>query len=152
MVNSLFSDGCFAVALISPHQASRAPAPPCYVALHDFGSLTATEALETMIYRWDERHSQFWFELAEDAPYAVGAGMLQLLREQQQRSLPLEHVRHWVVHTGGQTVIDAVAASLGLDLPELEPTVRALKRYGHRTAHGVQSHTVPLPLGALLSP
>ena len=46
----------------------------------------------------------------------------------------MESIRHWVMHTGGQTVIDAAAASLGLDLPELEPTVRSLKRYGNQSS------------------
>ena len=35
---------------------------------------------------------------------------------------------------GGQTVIDAATASLGLDLAELDPTVRALKRYGNQSS------------------
>ena len=48
--------------------------------------------------------------------------------------IPMESIRHWVMHTGGQTVIDAAAASLGLDLPELEPTVRSLKRYGNQSS------------------
>ena len=33
-----------------------------------------------------------------------------------------------------RTVIDAACASLGLDLAELEPTVRALKRYGNQSS------------------
>ena len=33
-----------------------------------------------------------------------------------------------------RTVIDAASASLGLDLAELEPTVRALKRYGNQSS------------------
>jgi hypothetical protein len=52
----------------------------------------------------------------------------------QKRGYPLDGIRHWIVHTGGQTVIDSASASLGLDLAELEPTVRALKRYGNNSS------------------
>ena len=142
VVNSLFSDGAFAAALLSPAAGLNGGAcsipssiPPHYAALHEFSSITATEAIHTMTYRWDERASQFWFSLSEDAPYAVGVALHELGEQQRQRGkIPLSRVRHWVLHTGGQTVIDAATASLGLDLPELEATVRALKRYGNNSS------------------
>ena len=38
VVNSLFSDGCFAAVITSPHQAAYGmPPPPCYLTLHEFG-------------------------------------------------------------------------------------------------------------------
>lgn len=133
IVNSLFSDGAFAACLLCPRPEERR-VPAHYLALHEFASLTAAEALGTMEYRWDEAHAQFWFHLSEEAPYAVGAALYELCAAERLAGLPLEMVRHWVMHTGGQTVIDAAAAALGLDLPELEATVRALKRYGNNSS------------------
>jgi len=131
IVNSLFSDGAFAAALLHP---STATIPAHYAALHDFASLTAVEEMATMEYRWHQMEQQWWFHLSETAPYAVGAGLHELWTEQLHQGLPLELVRHVVMHTGGQTVIDAATAALGLDLPELEGTVRALKRYGNNSS------------------
>ena len=71
-----------------------------------------------MEYRWHQMEQQWWFHLSETAPYAVGAGLHELWTEQLRQGLPLELVRHIVMHTGGQTVIDAATAALGLDLPE----------------------------------
>jgi len=190
VVNSLFSDGCFALALFSPaHPTKDAPqaaacsaatphppseghamnegavdkdavggvgangsvhseglaggqaaacpgttTPEYYLALHAFESLTAPATLELMRYQWDEESDQLFFHLSEMSPYAVGSGLLNLLHDATDAGYQLEQVRHWVVHTGGQTVIDAAAAALGLDLPELETSVRALKKYGNNSS------------------
>jgi len=140
VVNSLFSDGAFAAVLLCPHTSATGPAiaqaavPAHYAALHDFASVTVPEAIHTMEYHWSEGATQFWFDLSEDAPYAVGAGLAEMVEQQREAGIDLSFVRHWVLHTGGQTVIDAAAASLGLDLPELEGSVRALKRYGNSSS------------------
>ena len=131
VVNSLFADGAYAAVLFCPPQGC--PMPPNYLALHKFKSLTATCALDTMVHKWSDEYKQFWFYLSEDAPYAVGGALFAMLHH-CQADVPMESIRHWVMHTGGQTVIDAAAASLGLDPPELEPTVRALKRYGNQSS------------------
>ena len=135
VVNSLFSDGAFAACLSCPRPGVAADhGAGHYVALHQFMSLTATEAIGTMEYRWHEHAHQPWFHLEEQAPYAVGAALVELFSTARDHGLPLEFARHWVMHTGGQTVIDAATAALGLDLPELESTVRALKRYGNNSS------------------
>ena len=132
VVNSLFADGCYAAVLFCA--PAGCPLPPNYATLHEFTSLTATAAMDTMTYRWSDEYKQFWFFLSEDAPYAVGGALFAMLHDAQARGIPMESIRHWVMHTGGQTVIDAATASLGLDLPELEPTVRSLKRYGNQSS------------------
>jgi predicted naringenin-chalcone synthase len=109
------------------------PLPP-YATLHEFHSLTATSRMDTMTYQWDEVANQFWFQLSEEAPYVVGGGLLQLLRDQQDAGMPVEKVLHYVIHTGGQTVIDSAAAALGLDTPELDPTRNALRKFGNNSS------------------
>jgi len=131
VVNSLFGDGCFATALEAPRGSIG---DGHYAALRTFSSLTATEAIETMDYRYDEAASQFWFHLDELAPYAVGSALSELRGNLQRKGSPIDACRHFVVHTGGQTVIDSVVASLGLDLAELGPTVRTLMKYGNQSS------------------
>ena len=43
-LNSLFSDGCFAACLVSEGAGPPSRATPCYLELHDFDAVTATEA------------------------------------------------------------------------------------------------------------
>jgi len=132
LCNSLFSDGCFAAALLRP--AINGPVLPCYATIHEFASQTSTDAIHTMTYQWDDIASQFWFHLSEEAPYAVGAALLQLLHDQQDLGMPIESIHHWVMHTGGQTVIDCAAAALGLDAAELNPTRSALRKFGNNSS------------------
>jgi predicted naringenin-chalcone synthase len=132
LCNSLFSDGCFAAAVMKP--AANGTSLPYYATLHEFHSLTATSRMDTMTYQWDDVANQFWFQLSEEAPYVVGGGLLQLLRDQQDRGMPVEHVQHYVLHTGGQTVIDSAAAALGLDDNELDPTRIALRKFGNNSS------------------
>jgi len=132
LCNSLFSDGCFAVALMRP--TPNIPAVPCYATLHEFASQTSSAAMQTMTYQWNDLTSQFWFFLSEEAPYAVGAALQQLLHDQQDLRMPMEHVVHYVMHTGGQTVIDSATAALGLDAGELAPTKSALKKFGNNSS------------------
>lgn len=132
LCNSLFADGCFAAVLCKPTPSNELP---YYARIHEFVSLIAPAAMHTMTYQWDDAASQFWFLLSEEAPYAVGAALRQLLHHQQDRGeLPLEQVAHYVMHTGGQTVIDSAAAALGLDATELDPTRRALRKYGNNSS------------------
>mmetsp|Transcript_102384 Transcript_102384/g.161763 ORF Transcript_102384/g.161763 Transcript_102384/m.161763 type:complete len:895 (+) Transcript_102384:97-2781(+) len=131
LCNSLFSDGCFAVALVRP---TSSLAPPCYATLHEFASRTVTDAMHTMTYQWSDVASQFWFYLSEEAPYAVGGALKQFLHEQQDEGVPMESILHYVVHTGGQTVIDAVAAAISLDDAELMATKSALKKFGNNSS------------------
>ena len=87
-----------------------------------------------MVYRWDQQYQQVYFHLAEEAPYVVGAGMLALGQDTKDKGVPLDSVRHWITHTGGQTVMDSLAASLGLDHGELSGTREALKNYGNNSS------------------
>ena len=133
VVNSLFGDGCFATALEAP-RGGIGDLNRTYAVLRTFSSLTATEAITTMDYQYDESAKQFWFHLDELAPYAVGSALMELRGHLKNKGSPIDACRHYVVHTGGQTVIDSVIASLGLDLAELEPTVRTLKKYGNQSS------------------
>ena len=90
-----------------------------YCALHDFGSLTLPEAIGTMEYRWSEAYQQTYFHLAESAPYAVGAGLLELRNALQERQLPIEAIRHWCVHTGTRCVEFEISCDLSRVYPSL---------------------------------
>mmetsp|Transcript_154420 Transcript_154420/g.268960 ORF Transcript_154420/g.268960 Transcript_154420/m.268960 type:complete len:1041 (+) Transcript_154420:82-3204(+) len=132
LCNSLFSDGCFAAAMCK--SKINELKPPCYLDFHEFKAQCSTPAMHTMTYQWSDEESQFWFFLSEEAPYAVGGGINQMVQDMQDDGLPLEHIRHFVMHTGGETVIEAASASLGIDLAEVQPTQEALRSYGNNSS------------------
>mmetsp|Transcript_149678 Transcript_149678/g.274997 ORF Transcript_149678/g.274997 Transcript_149678/m.274997 type:complete len:1069 (-) Transcript_149678:287-3493(-) len=132
LCNSLFSDGCFAAAICKAK--NNVVKPPCYLDFHEFKAQCSTPAMHTMTYQWSDEESQFWFFLSEEAPYAVGGGINQMVQDMQDDGLPLEHIRHFVMHTGGETVIEAASASLGIDLAEVQPTQEALRSYGNNSS------------------
>lgn len=149
VVNSLFSDGCFAATLMSPggengDSGDRGGAPAHYLALHDFDAVTAVEAVHTMAYHWDERSSQFCFFLDEMAPYVVGAGLAEL-RERHHathasgRGLPFDETRHFVLHTGPRRCRDPASEPRRWSPPWTALTGHALSgrwANGHRLSDG----------------
>jgi 3,5-dihydroxyphenylacetyl-CoA synthase len=131
VVNSLFGDGSAAVALMSGRGGgigSAAPGPR----ILSFASHVITPAVDAMRYDWDSEQGKFSFFLDPEIPYVVGAhaGMVvdRLLSE---AGLRRSDIRHWVVHSGGKKVIDAVMINLGLTRYELRHTTGVMRDYGN---------------------
>jgi 3,5-dihydroxyphenylacetyl-CoA synthase len=128
VVNSLFGDGAAAIALIAMGEDKRSGAP----AILKFNSRIITEAIDAMRYDWDESHGKFSFFLDPQIPYVVGANVETtidglLFRTGLRRSA----IRHWVVHSGGKKVIDAIRINLGLSPHDLRHTTGVLRDYGN---------------------
>jgi 3,5-dihydroxyphenylacetyl-CoA synthase len=129
VVNSLFGDGAAAVALTAAGSEERASGAPSIL---KFRSRIITEAIEAMRYDWDESHGKFSFFLDPEIPYVVGAhieetidGLLDGTR------LRRSDIDHWVVHSGGKKVIDAIRVNLGLSAHDLRHTTSVLRDYGN---------------------
>jgi 3,5-dihydroxyphenylacetyl-CoA synthase len=133
VVNSLFGDGAAAIALIS---GSRADGPVVPAAgrprLLSFASHIVTDALGAMRYDWDGAAGKFSFFLDPDIPYVVGAhAELVVGRLLSGTGLRRSDIRHWVVHSGGKKVIDAVRVNLGLTRHDVRHTSSVLRDYGN---------------------
>jgi 3,5-dihydroxyphenylacetyl-CoA synthase len=130
VVNSLFGDGAAAIALISGGQAdgSGLPGPR----LLSFASHIITDALGAMRYDWDDAEGKFSFFLDPDIPYVVGAhAELVVGRLLSGTGLRRSDISHWVVHSGGKKVIDAVRVNLGLTRHDVRHTTSVLRDYGN---------------------
>jgi predicted naringenin-chalcone synthase len=159
VVNSLFGNGAAAVALLSgsgdelpgsgdelpgsgdelPDSGGELPvrggdgaaAQPGPRVL-SFASHIITDAQAAMRYDWDDERSKFSFFLDPGVPYVVGAhaeGVIdRLLRS---AGLRRGDVKHWLVHSGGKKVIDAVRVNLGLTRHDLRHTNEVLRHYGN---------------------
>ncbi|MFC3653235.1 3,5-dihydroxyphenylacetyl-CoA synthase DpgA [Dyella humi] len=129
VVNSLFGDGAAAAALItqSPdHDAVWGPS------IERFQSRLVSSAIEGMRFDWDETHGRFSFYLDPVIPYVVGANAPQLVADLLASSgVRRSAIRHWLVHSGGKKVIDAVKINLGLSSNDLRHTSGVLREFGN---------------------
>lgn len=134
VVNSLFGDGAAAVALVCGEQdtfaarsaAGRGPR------LLKFASHLVTDAIDAMRYDWDSSQARFSFYLDPDIPYVIGANAERVVgRLLAGTGLRRSDIAHWLVHSGGKKVIDAVGVNLGLTRYDLRNTTSVLRDYGN---------------------
>jgi len=133
VVNSLFGDGAAAIAVVSGSQPDDLPA--CAdrgPRLLSFASHIVTDALEAMRYDWDDAAAKFSFFLDPDIPYVVGAhAELVVGRLLSGTGLRRSDISHWLIHSGGKKVIDAVRVNLGLTRHDVRHTTSVLRDYGN---------------------
>jgi len=142
VVNSLFGNGAAAVALLSGSgddsaevlsgAADDGAASPCGPRVLSFASHIITDAQGAMRYDWDDKRNKFSFFLDPGIPYVVGAhaeGVIDRLL--WSAGLRRGDVKHWLVHSGGKKVIDAVRVNLGLTRHDLRHTNDVLRHYGN---------------------
>jgi 3,5-dihydroxyphenylacetyl-CoA synthase len=133
IVNSLFGDGAAAIALTSGGQADDQLAPVAWgPRVLSFASHIITDASEAMRYDWDSAAGKFSFFLDPDIPYVVGAhAELVIGRLLSGAGLRRSDISHWLVHSGGKKVIDAVRVNLGLTRHDVRHTTSVLRDYGN---------------------
>ena len=132
VVNSLFGDGAAAIALAAGDVDGAFPSPAPGPRILSFASHIITDALDAMRYDWDEPQGKFSFYLDPDIPYVVGAhAELVIGRLLAGTGLRRSDISHWIVHSGGKKVIDAVRVNLGLTRHDVRHTVGVLRDYGN---------------------
>ncbi|GAA1770471.1 3,5-dihydroxyphenylacetyl-CoA synthase DpgA [Luedemannella helvata] len=132
VVNSLFGDGAAAVAVVGGAAADAAATATPTPRVLKFASTIITDAVDAMRYDWDRSAGKFSFFLDPHIPYVVGAhAELTLDRLLAGTSLRRSDISHWLVHSGGKKVIDAVLVNLGLTHHDLRHTTGVLRDYGN---------------------
>ena len=126
VVNSLFGDGVSA-ALVRQDDSDTWEDGPCIV---DFESHIIIEALEAM--RFELYNNKLSFYLDRDIPYVIGANVEKPINRLLGRhNLKRRDIDHWIVHSGGKKVIDAIEYNLGLTDYDMRHTLSVLKNYGN---------------------
>ncbi|MFJ4790084.1 3,5-dihydroxyphenylacetyl-CoA synthase DpgA [Streptomyces sp. NPDC088794] len=131
VVNSLFGDGAGAIALLSGpgDEVSGATEGP---AVLKFASCIIPDAIDAMRYDWDRELDRFSFYLDPQIPYVVGAhAEIVVDRLLAGTGLRRSDIGHWLVHSGGKKVIDAVSVNLRLTRHDLRHTTGVLRDYGN---------------------
>jgi polyketide synthase Type III len=133
VVNSLFGDGAAAIALVADdgRDAKILPAARGPRVL-SFASHIITDAIGAMRYDWDRAQSKLSFFLDPDIPYVVGAhAELVVGRLLAGTGLRRSDISHWIVHSGGKKVIDAIRANLRLTRYDVRHTIDVLRDFGN---------------------
>lgn len=148
IVNSLFGDGATAMVLkgeraFAAHQARRegdivpvdvTSRPPAFTIV-DFEAFTIEEHWDAMRYDLNEEQNKLSFLLSPDIPFIVGANMpvpVDILLK--RHGVSMNHIDHWVLHSGGGAVIDGARKSLKLSEYQVRHTRSVLRDYGNITS------------------
>jgi polyketide synthase Type III len=132
VVNSLFGDGAAAIALTSDDASDRPAPAPQGPRILSFASYIITDAVGAMRYDWDDAQGKFSFYLDPDIPYVVGAHAERVIDSLLDGTgLRRSDISHWLVHSGGKKVIDAVRVNLGLTQHDVRHTTGVLRDYGN---------------------
>ncbi|MFE7115565.1 3,5-dihydroxyphenylacetyl-CoA synthase DpgA [Streptomyces sp. NPDC057654] len=146
VVNSLFGDGAGAIALLTdPAEvplapagpppgapATEAPEGPAGPGILKFASCIIPDAVDAMRYDWDRDLGRFSFYLDPLIPYVVGAhAEIVVDRLLSGTGLRRSDIGHWLVHSGGKKVVDAVVVNLGLTRHAVRHTTGVLRDHGN---------------------
>jgi alkylresorcinol/alkylpyrone synthase/polyketide synthase Type III len=128
IVNSLFGDGAAALLVRATPADERAFAPRVL----GFNSHIIPDAIGAMRYDWDDSAGKFSFFLDRDIPYVVGANAEKPIKRLLDAfGLKRRHIGHWIVHSGGKKVVDAIKYNVGLSDWDVRHTHSVLRDYGN---------------------
>ncbi len=128
IVNSLFGDGAAALLVRADRRDDRRLAP----AVLGFSSHIIPEAIGAMRFDWDDRAGKFSFFLDREIPYVLGSHVeAPVGRLLGAHGLRRRDIAHWVVHSGGKKVIDAIKYNIGLTAHDVRHTTGVLRDFGN---------------------
>ncbi|MCB9761349.1 MAG: type III polyketide synthase [Alphaproteobacteria bacterium] len=128
IVNSLFGDGAAAVLVRADPRDERLFAPR----ILGFNSHIIPPALDAMRYDWDDDAGKFSFFLDRDIPYVVGANAEKPVdRLLGAHGLKRRDIAHWIVHSGGKKVVDAIKYNVGITSHDVRHTSSVLRDFGN---------------------
>jgi len=134
IVNSLFGDGSAAVLMRSDESDDQRFAPRVLA----FESHIIPPAIGAMRFDWDAPEGKWSFFLDREIPYVVGAhAETPVNRLLERAGLKKRDIRHWLVHSGGKKVIDAIKYNIGLTEHDVRHTVSVLRDYGNISSASV---------------
>jgi 3,5-dihydroxyphenylacetyl-CoA synthase len=128
VVNSLFGDGTAAVLL----RATPTDEPSFTPRILGFRSHIIPDTWDAMHYAWDETKGRFSFRLARDVPYVLGEhAHIPVTALLENHGLKRRHIAHWMIHSGGRKVIDAIKYTVGITEHDVRHTLDILRTCGN---------------------
>jgi predicted naringenin-chalcone synthase len=125
--NSIFGDGA---------AASVWTTEPERLSVLDYESLLVPAFREHI--RFVHRKGQLHNQLSMKLPCLTGGPVSALVRRLLERNgLSLDDIDHWAIHPGGEKIINAVKAGLGLSEEQVSATRGVLADYGNMSSPSV---------------
>jgi 3,5-dihydroxyphenylacetyl-CoA synthase len=138
VVNSLFGDGAGAIVLVAGDTDGKFLPALEGPRILSFASHIITDAIGAMRYDWDRAQDKFSFYLDPDIPYVVGAHAGPVVdRLLGGIGLRRSDISHWIMHSGGKKVIDAIRVNLRLTRHDMRHTIDALRDYGNLSSGSI---------------
>lgn len=126
VVNSLFGDGA-AAAVVRDDGNDTWEQGPIIV---DFEPQIITDAIDALKYQLEGAKLSFYLD--RDIPYLIGQNVEKPIKRLLGRhGLRTRDIDHWVIHSGGRKVVDALQYNLGLTDHDVRHTLHILKNYGN---------------------
>lgn len=135
VVNSLFGDGGGALLIQAACPDASEPSRPVPAVL-DFEPFILTDALDAMKFELED--GRLSFVLDKNIPNVIGQHVpIPVGRLLARHGLDTTAIQHWLVHSGGKKVIDAIEQNLGLSSDALRHTRAILSNYGNLSSASV---------------
>lgn len=132
VVNSLFGDGAAALVLRADDTVTAQDGP----GVVDFEPLIITDAIGAM--RYDRDGDKLSFFLDRDIPFVIGRhAHIPVDRLLGRHGLQRSDIQHWVLHSGGKKVIDAIVGDLQLPEHAVRHTREILRGRGNMSSASV---------------
>ena len=126
VVNSLFGDGAAAAMVVADEHLTAADGPQ----ILDFESCIVHAARDEM--RFDFEEGKFSFYLGWEVPYLIGEKIRTPVFDLLNRwGLKKRDISHWIVHSGGKKVVDAIKYNIGITEYDVRHTRSILSQYGN---------------------
>mmetsp|Transcript_10535 Transcript_10535/g.24452 ORF Transcript_10535/g.24452 Transcript_10535/m.24452 type:complete len:318 (-) Transcript_10535:3333-4286(-) len=127
VVNSLFGDGA-AATIVSSRGEDASSAQGAKIL--GFTSHIIPESIDAM--RINIQDNKYAFYLDKQIPYVLGNHVKMPVDNLLERfNYKCRDIDHWIIHSGGRKVIDAIKYSLDITNYDVRHTIDVLKNYGN---------------------
>jgi len=126
VTNSLFGDGGAAAVVTTGALKARVP----QLEILGFDSHIITDHIDAMRFELNDAKNSFLLD--PEVPYVIGGNVEKPVERLLTRfGLGRRDIAHWVIHSGGRKVIDAIRCALGLSADDVRNTESVLRDFGN---------------------
>ncbi|QZT32611.1 type III polyketide synthase [Caldalkalibacillus thermarum TA2.A1] len=131
---SLFADGA-ACVLVAGDQSPLLKLSILRSVPWILGSQSALKPHSEDVMGWEIKNEGFYVVFSKSIPFVIKNWLRPTVEQFLAcHRLQLERCQHWIVHPGGQKVLEAYSVALGIPLSRLSAAQHVLKNYGNMSS------------------
>lgn len=125
LVNSLFGDAVATCIVKMSDSSGKA-------SILDFSSHIIPDSLPFLRFNWDEEKNRNSFYVDKNTPATLAREIEIPLNDLlKKNNLTFSQISHWIVHSGGAAILDAIENKMNLDKQAFRHTRIVLENYGN---------------------